>query len=1082
MKILRVVHCAALVTACLTAAAPLAAQSVSTGAFSGTITNEQGQAMASVQVSALNRATGARAGTLTNTDGRFYISGLETGGPYTISVRRIGFAQRDSNNLYVSLGENQRVDVTLKAAVATLEAVSVVATTSGAVFSASHTGVETTITDSAIARLPTLNRSFTDFVALSPQVSTKGPGLSGGGQNNRFNAIQIDGAVANDLFGLSSTLQPGGLANAKQVSLEAVKEYQILLSPFDVRDGNFTGLLVNAVTKSGSNDFQSTGTYSFRNQDLQRNVPYLRSAPFSQAQEGFWFGGPIIKDKLLFSIAPEFQQETAPSTAPYLGQPASQTPQPPATQAAVDSFVNILTTKYHYPNPGNGNLITNKNPLTNMFARFDLLNLPANSRLVARYNFAGGNQDISNQRSTTRLALSNNGYTINDNTNAGTAQLFSNFSNGGSNELTTGWTRINDVRQTPIQAPFVVISRVTNPNGGTGQLSAGTENSSQGNELNQDITEVTDNYTMPWQNHRFTFGTQNKWYKVRNLFSQNSLGNFTFGTLDSLNNDTPSSATLGLKLDNSDGAAHFTARSLAFYSEDEWQAANNLSIVGGLRLDLVGLTSKPGQNTNLLNSPLARNTTNVPMNVPQLAPRLGFNWDVTGDQVNQVRGGSGMFTGNPAFVWLSNLYGNSGVNGFASLSCTNMSTAPAMQNAGGQLASNCKNATGTGTPAVTLNTVDPNLHFPETWRSSLGYDRRLPWNMIGTIEGMYTRGVYQFYYQDINLSKDPTGTWCPQSGCDANGDNVRQMYGDITSLTSNPVPKNRPAPTLGDIFEISNTKTHDYSYSITEQIVKRFSNNFEGQVAYTYSRSYDVWDVTSSVAQSNWQFGRSYSGRQDAQDLYPSKWDAPNRFVVSGEYTLPTKTGVSLTWIGESGIPYEYVYGSDMNGDNFTSNDLIYVPKNAHDTTQIRFAQNGNLTPAMQADSLENFINGHACLNSQRGTIMQRNSCRSPWDKVVNLSARQTLPQLQGHGLVMQLDIFNFLNLLNKNWGSRDFGSTNSPSLLTRRSYVAGSCGTSTGCGAGSAQPVYIYNSVNQFNTQNASSNYQLQLQVKYTF
>ncbi len=1072
MKKLRVMHCAPLIAAFLATAAPLAAQSVSTGAFSGTVTNEQGNVMSSVQVQAVNRSTGARSGTLTNAEGRFYISGLETGGPYTLTLRRIGFAQRDTNNLYVSLGENQRVDISLKTAVAQLEAVKVVTTTSGAVFSASHTGVETTITDSAIARLPTLNRSFTDFVSISPQISTKGPGLSGGGQNNRFNAIQIDGAVANDLFGLSSTLQPGGLASAKQVSLEAVKEYQVLLSPFDIREGNFTGFLVNAVTKSGSNEFQSTGTYSFRNQDFARDVAFIRNAPFSQAQEGFWFGGPIIKDKLLFSIAPEFQQESQPSTAPYLGQSTSLTQKPPATQAAVDSFVNILQSKYGFSNPGNGGLITNTNPLTNVFARFDLLNLPENSRLVARYNFAGANQGISNQRSTTRLALSNNGYTINDNTNAGTLQLFSNFANGNLNELTAGWTRINDVRQTPIEAPFVVISRVQNPNGGTGQLSAGTENSSQGNELNQDIMELTDNYTIPWQNHRFTFGTQNKWYKVRNLFSQNSLGNFTFGTLDSLINDTPSSATLGIKLDNSDGAAHFTARSLAFYGEDEWQAANNLSIVGGIRLDLVGLTSKPGLNTTLLNSPLARNTTNVPTNVPQLAPRLGFNWDMTGDQVNQLRGGTGAFTGNPAYVWLSNLFGNSGVNGFASLSCTNMSTAPAMQDAGGQLAGNCKGATGTAAPPVTLNTVAPNLHFPETWRSSLGYDRRLPWNMIGTIEGMFTRDIYNFYYQDINLSANPIGT-------DVNG---REMYGDITSLTGNPVPKNRPASTLGDIFEISNTKTHGYAYSLTEQVVKRFSNNFEGQVAYTYSRSYDVWDVTSSVAQSNWQFGRSYSGRQDAQDLYPSKWDAPHRFVVSGEYTLPTKTGVSLTWIGESGVPYEYVYGSDMNGDNFTSNDLIYVPRNARDTTQIRFVQNGSLTPAQQADSLENFISSHSCLNSQRGTIMQRNSCRTPWDKVVNLSARQTLPQFQGHGLIVQLDIFNFLNLLNKNWGSRDFGSTNSPSLLTRRSYVAGSCGVSIACGAGSAQPVFIYNQVNQFSTQNTSSNYQMQLQVKYVF
>src|SRR5215471_11845079 len=373
--------------AALGASGALSAQSVSTAAFSGTVTDAQGKPLGSVQVAAVNHQTGARTGTLTNDVGRFYISGLETGGPYTITIRRIGFSARDTNNLFISLGENQRVDISLAAAVATLNKIEVVASTTGATFSASHTGVETRVTDSAIARLPTLNRNFTDFVSISPQVSTKGPGLSGGGQNNRFNAIQIDGAVANDLFGLSSTLQPGGLAQAKQVSIEAVKEYQILLSPFDVRQGNFTGFLVNAVTKSGSNEFHSTGTYAVRNEKFERNVPYLRSAPFTQKQEGFWFGGPIIKDKLLFSFAPEFQQQSAPQSGPYLDQPTSQIPLPPATRLAVDSFANILKTKYNFPDPGNGNLITNSNPLVNMFGRLDLINLPANSRLVARYNY-----------------------------------------------------------------------------------------------------------------------------------------------------------------------------------------------------------------------------------------------------------------------------------------------------------------------------------------------------------------------------------------------------------------------------------------------------------------------------------------------------------------------------------------------------------------------------------------------------------------------------------------------------------------------------------------------------------------------
>jgi len=1056
--------------ACLSAAfaaSTLGAQSVSTGAFNGTVTDESGKPMASVQVQAVNRATGARSGTLTNDAGRYYISHLETGGPYSILLRRIGFAPRDTNNLFVSLGENVRVDFSLKTRVATLEGVNVVVSTTGAIFSSSHTGVETTVTDSAIARLPTLNRNFTDFVALSPQISTKGPGNSGGGQNNRFNAIQIDGAVANDLFGLSSTLQPGGLASAKQVSIEAVKEYQILLSPFDVRQGNFTGFLVNAVTKSGSNEFHSTGTYSTRTEKFERDVPYLRNAPFNQSQEGFWFGGPIIKDKLLFSIAPEFQQQKAPNTGPYIGQSSTVTTKPPVSQNAVDSLTSILKSKYGFADPGGSGVWNTNNPLANMFARFDVLNLPANSRLVARYNYVSAKQDVVSTRSSTRLGLTNNGYTITDGTNSELAQLFSTFGNGSSNELLAGYTKINDVRAVPIQAPFVVISRASNGAGGTGQISAGTENSSQGNELNQGITELTDNYTIPWTSHRFTLGTQNKWYTVRNLFSQNSLGNFTFGTLDSLINNTPSSATLGIKLDNSDGAAHFTARTLSFYGEDEWQARNNLSVTMGLRLDMPGLTSKPGLNQTLLSSPLAINTTNVPQNVKQWSPRIGFNWDVTGDQVNQIRGGTGSFTGQPAYVWLSNLFGNSGVNGFANLACTNMTTAPAMQQVGQPLATNCKGSTGA--PAVTVNTTDPNLKFPQTWRSSLGYDRRLPWNMIATIEGMYTRNINNFYYQNINLPDAPIGT-------DRNG---RALYGDITSLSGNPVPV-RKAAAFGDIIQISNEKTHDYAYSLTEQLTKRFSNNFEGQVAYTYSRSYDVWDLTSSVAFSNWSFGRSYAGRQDAQDLYPSKWDAPHRFVVSGEYTLPTKTGVSMTWIGESGVPYEYVYGSDMNGDNSTGNDLLYVPTNAHDTTQIRFVANGSITPAMQQDSLENFIKGHPCLDSQRGTIMQRNSCRAPWDKVVNLSARQTLPTISGKNFILQLDIFNFLNLLNKNWGSRDFGSTNSPSLLTRRSYVISPGHTAKI--ADQAQAQFIYNSVNQFTVQNVQSNYTLQMQVKYSF
>jgi hypothetical protein len=1057
--------------ALLVSANPGFAQGVTTGAVSGTITNDQGQPVESAQIEILNALTGSRSAALSRSDGRYYVQGLEVGGPYTVTVRRIGFAPRDTTGVRVSLGQNARVDMVMLTQATQLAGVEVMGASS-AVITSSHKGVSTTITDSAIARLPTLNRNFTDFVALTPQISTKGPGNSGGGQNNRFNGIQIDGSVANDLFGLGSTGQPGGQAGAKQISLEAVKEYQVLLSPFDVRQGNFTGALVNAVTKSGSNDLHGSATYANRSEKLERDVDFLRAAPFTVKQEGFWVGGPIVKDKLLFSVAPEWQQQSAPAAGPYIGQPANLAAKPPATQAGVDSLTNILMNQYGFANPGNGGLVKNQNPLANVFARVDLINLPASSRLVARYNYVDGQQDIFS-RSSTRLNLSNNGYNFRSTTNSYLTQLFSSMDNGQNNEFLVGLTRIRDKRIVPMEAPFVVISRTTNPNGGTGQLSAGTENSSQGNELDQDIFEITDNYTIPVGNHRFTLGTKNEFFKVRNLFSQNSLGNFTFGTMDSLIANTPSSATLGIKLDATDGAARFNARTLGFYAEDEWQTTSTLSTTFGLRLDMPGLQTSPGLNPDVL-AALGINTTQVPRNVKQWSPRFGFNWDVTGDARNQLRGGTGVFVGRPAYVWLSNLFGNSGVNGFGNLSCNGLGRAPAMPNAGGAPPTNCLGAAGA--PAVTANTVDPNLKFPSVWRSSLGYDHLLPWNVIGTFEALYTRSVANFYYQNTGLVNDPIGF-------DRNG---RALYGDIPSATGNAVPSRKPIPGttpqrfLGDVIALTNTKTHDYAYSYTEQLQKRFSNSFEGSLAYTYGHSYSVWNLTSSVAFSNWSFGRSYSGRQDAQDLAPSTFDVPHRVVASGTYTFPTKTDVSFTFFGESGVPFEYVYGSDLNGDGSSGNDLVYVPKNAHDPAEILFQQNGNLTPAMQADSLEAFISAHDCLNSQRGRIMTRTSCRSPWTKFMNASVRQSLPTMRGENVILQLDIFNFLNLLNRNWGAQDLGSTFSPSLLTRRNTVAAP-GQPLKLANG-AQPVFTFTPFQQFNTKNPQSNYALQLQLKYAF
>jgi hypothetical protein len=1054
MRISRWIPGVAIALAALLPGRLVRAQGVTTGAISGTVSNEQGQGVEGVRVQVRNNANGATTGTLSRADGRYFIQGLEVGGPYTVTARRIGYAPQTQEGVRVSLGGNFRSDFHLAQQATQLTSVTITGQNEGAIISTAHKGAATTISDSSVSRLPTLNRNFTDFVQLTPQISTKGPGNSGGGQNNRFNAIQIDGSVANDLFGLGSTGQPGGQANAKQVPLAAVKEYQVLLSPYDVRQGNFTGVLINAVTKSGGNELHGEAFGVTRNQHLERNVSYLQDAPFKQSQYGFWMGGPIIKDKLQFSIAPEWQTQSSPVAAPYFGQPSNVTIVDTVSHADYDRFVSILNSK-GYTDVGSGDLVTNTNPLSNFFARFDLLDLPGNSRLLARYNYAGAQTDIFS-RSQSAFKATSNAYNFRSVTNSGLAQLFTNLANGSSNELLVGYTTIRDKRKTPINAPMVTVTNVPKP-GGTTSLVAGTENSSQGNELDQDILEFTDNYTIPLGTHRITLGTKNEWFKVRNLFAQNSLGNYTFGSLDSLNLGLPNRVQIGLKLDNSDGAARFTARTLGFYAEDEWQASPNLSLQYGLRLDLPGLTSAPGLNQLVLDS-LGVNTSNVPKNVMQWSPRIGFNWDVSGDQVNQVRGGAGVFVGRPAYVWLSNAFGNSGVNGYANITCTSAAASPAFPGATGPVPANCRGTTLT--PQITVNTLDPNLKFPQTLRGSLGYDRRLPWEVIATLEGIYTKSLQNFFYDNINLPDQPLAT-------DSHG---RLMYGVITGNNIAAAFKKKG---MSDVINLTN-QSQDYAYNLTAQLQKRFSNSFEGQLAYTYGHSYDVASMTSSVAYSNWQFGRSVKGDIHAADIGVSKFDSPHRIIADGTYSFPSKTDVSFIFTAESGTPFEFVYNGDMNGDGSTSNDLIYVPTNATLASEIQFTTNGTgasaISPATQAAAFENFIASNDCLNSQRGTIMDRNTCRTPWTKRLDVDIRQSLPTIRGQNFMVQLDIFNFLNLLNRSWGAQDLGSSNSPGILTRRSFNG-------------KEGVYNFNpTFSQFNTQNVSSNYAMQLQLKYTF
>ena len=952
---------------------PAIAQGTTTGGAAGTVTDEGGTAVEGAQVEVLNNSTGARVLSTTRANGLYSVSGLEVGGPYSVLVRRIGFQPARRDNITVSLGVTSRADFRLAAQATTLEAVSVRGVADNAVISPTKTGVSTSVSDSALRRLPSLNRNFTDFVTLTPQVSTtlSNGGLSGGGINNRFNQIQIDGTSETDLFGLGSTGQPGGQAGGKSIGIESVKEYQILLSPFDVRQGNFAGLLVNAVTKSGTNDAHGSAYFYGRNQSFTRSQPYINQ--FKQSQYGFSLGGPIVKDRIFFFVNPEFQQQNSPADGLYLGATGSS-----LTQATVDRF-NSLLTGYGIPT-GSAGQVQNTNPLTNIFGRLDF-HLPWNSTLVLRDNYGKATQDNFSRDASGSLPsfpLSSNGYKFRSKKNNVGAQFRTNFASGAYNEILASYTAIRDIRAPNVSAPQITVTVA-----GQASLVAGSERFSHANALDQDISELTDNFTFPVASHSFTIGATGTMYKVRNLFAQSRLGVWNFQSLDSLQNGIASQYIVGVP-QVGDGAVRFKAQTFAGYAEDIWRTSNNFTLTYGIRLDVPRFNTRPPTNPEVL-ADFGRNTNDIPSGHIQFSPRVGFNWDVTGDERNQLRGGIGSFTGHPAYVWLSNAFQNSGFSGVNLLTCNGPADAiPAFNAANIQ---NPPPACGTKTAAAgsEIDLLSPDLRFPQELRASLGYDKDIGHSLIATFEGLYSHAIYAPFYQNIALAG-------PQ-GVDRNG---RVMYG--------PIPF-RPALKVAarnTVLDISNSNK-DHAANFTMGLQRRFQDNWSGSVFYTYSQVRDVQSLTSSTAFSNYRFGRRWAGNEADQTLGRSDFDQPHRFVAQGTYTFPTHTDLSLVYIGGSGTPYDYMYSSDLNGDGVSLNDPIYIPKSALDPNEIQFKDitnpGGTISAATQAQAFEDFIKGTPCLNDNRGHIIPRDACRAPWSNLVNLSLRQSLPTRSGQNV-----------------------------------------------------------------------------------
>ena len=1039
---------AAMVFSMLLAPPPLRAQGVTTGAITGKVTDAGGQPVVLADVRIVNRSTGYTTSTRTREGGLFLVQGLEVGGPYTVTVRAIGQQPYQRDNIDVELSQATRVDVQLSPQAVELAAVSVI----GGVtpdFSPTRQGVGTQISDSLVRRIPTFSRDFVDQLKLSPQVVfPAGTGAaSGGGAYNRYNTITVDGANQSERFNLSATKGvPGGGSSGKIVSIDAVKEFRVSFTPSDVRQGNFAGMLVNAVTKSGTNDFHGGASYTYRNNTdvlgLQLVGKVLRASPLDVKQYSFYFGGPIIRNRLHFFIAPEFQEKGTPATGPYYlnGQAGPDAPSVPLD--SLTRIANIMQSNYNF-DVGTTGIVNIDNPLRNLFGRIDFQISPVH-RLVVREilnhdengsfsrNTSNYNNSPLNQNSGFRFG--SNGFTGVTKNSSTTGQLYSNFAGGLSNELIVGYSTINDERQVVVQAPEVGVG--VNVGGTKRAVTFGTEQFSPGNLLDQKIFEAVNNLTIPKGAHTFTVGGRLDFTHIFNNFAQGSYGVYTFPTIDSLAAGTPSGYAVGYANSQNpkDIPADFHVRVYSLYGQDQWAVNNRLTITAGLRADIPTLPDHASQNDTLTAALAAAGlpgvrTDVVPKTRVLLSPRFGFNYDPTGDQRNQIRGTLGIFTGPPPYILLGNAYANTGL-GLVRLSCTGAAT-PAFTLDVNALPKACAGqpVPGAGQAGtVGVNLTDPNFKYPQYLGLSAGFDRQLPYGFVLTVEGIYRKAINGVLIRDLDIKGPRTVGGQPYTDRDG-----RVLYAD-TILANGSVPfdaTHRNGRWLDSLRHVAFTEgliqvtnqSKDFNYSLSGQLNRRFSDRFEATVAYTYLKSEDVQSLTSDRAISNWRNGRQLSEAHEDLQTSNSVFSRPGRFLAYGTYTMPWRsvsTDVTVYYERSSGVVYSYVANGDLNGDGYNGNDMLYIPHDATNPSEIRigtgvdgaFVQN-----VAAAQAFNRFIDAQPCLAEQRGHIMKRDSCRSPAQDRLDISIRQSIPQYRGHQLALQIDVFNFLNFLNKNWG-----------------------------------------------------------------
>jgi hypothetical protein len=1001
-------------------------QGATTAAISGIITDASGESLPGATIVAVHVPSGSSYGTTSDIQGRFNLPGMRVGGPYRITVSFVGFSSWEQENVFLDLGATTTLQVSLAETGVDLQEFVVIARP-GSV--GQNTGTSTRITSEEIATLPSLNRNINDFLRLTPQSNAYGGGVSFAGTNNRYNSIFIDGAVNNDVFGLASSGTNGGQTGISPFSNDIIEQFQVVLSPYDVTLGGFAGGGVNAVTKSGTNTFRGTAYTYFKNQGLvgktngvlanRLDIDREPVDDFSEQIYGLSLGGPIIENKLFFFANVEIQRDETPR--PFdINEYTSVEGR--VSESDLNNLRNHLINEYNY-DPGTFGSVNQNLDGLKIFAKLDY-NISNDHRLTLRHQFTKAEQYNRFAGNRNTVNFSNNGIYFPSTTNSTALELNSRFGLEYSNNFILGFTSVRDDRD-PIgqNFPYVYIDDEN-----SGLIRFGSEEFSTGNQLNQDILSITNNFNIYRGAHKITIGTHNEFYDIYNVFVRQNFGTYRFSSLDAFLNNEPAyrydrtySLVDDITGDGTAAAADFTAMQLGFYAQDEWSVNRQLTLTFGLRLDVPIITSDPDIHPTFATETLPEiqkaydiadgiEVGKAPQGQIMLSPRIGFSYDLHGDGRHMLRGGAGIFTSRIPFVWPGAMFNNNGL-ALGGVSHNDIE-GDVFFNPDWQNQPTNPNFT---VPSGQVDLFVKDFKYPQVFRTNLAYDFELPGGIATTLEALYTKTLNNILYTNVNSDPEVAFNW---TGTPDN----REVF----------VNKNIDSR-YSAIYLASNT-SEGYAYNLSASFAKKFDFGLRAMLAYSYGDAYALSEGTSSQNSSQWRGQVNINGRNNPE-FGRSDFAAGHRILSSLSYSYNwtqdgnNKTTISLFVNGQSGNPYSYIISgsgarnlNQERGSTSANRSLAYIPANASEINLVDYTVGDRtVTAAEQWTNLNAVIEDDKYLSDNRGSYAEKNGAWSPFSTIFDLAIRHDFGLAfsgQTHRFQISLDIGNFSNLINSEWGT----------------------------------------------------------------